>query len=66
MTEQSGYMYATIHVRNHIEANAWPDVWNIFQEKTISFTYIHIDSVASVMFVERISRLQETHEKKST
>ena len=35
----------------------------IFQEKNITFMYSHMDSVASVMFVERSSRHRETHGK---
>ena len=30
--DTSNLVYTTIHVRNHIGANALPDVWNIFQE----------------------------------
>ena len=58
------WIYAIIHVRNHIEANALQVVWNKFQEKTISDMYSHIDSVRSVMFVEKSSRHQEAHAKK--
>ena len=32
----ANWIYATSHARIHIEANALLDVWNIFQEKTIS------------------------------
>ena len=56
-------IYFTIHVSNHIEVNALPDVWNVFQEKSTSHMRSHIDSVGSVMFVERTSRRQETHKK---
>ena len=31
--DTGNWIYATIHVRNHIEANRLPDVWIIFQEK---------------------------------
>ena len=58
--------YVTIHARNHIEINALPDVWNIFQEKNYFFMQNHIDSVGTVMFVERNSRHQETQAKKNT
>ena len=34
-----------------------------FKKKTISYMYSHIDSVGSVMFVERSSRHQETQEE---
>ena len=40
-----------------------PYVWNIFKEKNNLFMPSHIDSVGSVMFVERSSRHQETHAK---
>ena len=39
-------------MRNHIEANALPDVWNIFQEKNNFFMHNYIDSDGPVMFVE--------------
>ena len=58
-------MYVTIHVRKYIEANALPDVWNIFQEKNNFFMHNHIDSVGSVMFVERNSRYQGKKAKKA-
>ena len=34
--DTANWIYVTINARNPIEANALPDVWNIFQEKTIS------------------------------
>ena len=52
-------------MRNHIEANALPDVWIIFQEKKFLFMPNHIDSVGSVMFVGRNSRHQEAQAKKA-
>ena len=58
-------IYVTIHARNHIEANALADMWNIFQEKNSFFLPNHINSVGSVMFVERNSRHQETQAKKA-
>ena len=58
-------IYATIHARNHIEANALADTWNIFQEKNSFFLHNHVNSVGSVMFVERNSRNQETQAKKA-
>ena len=61
----ANWIYVTIHAKNDIEANALPDVWNIFQEKNYFFMHNHIDSVGSVMFVEINSRHQETHAKKA-
>ena len=46
------------HVQNHIESNALPDVWKIFNETTIFHMYCHIDSVGCVL--GRSSRLQKT------
>ena len=62
--DTANWIYAIIHARNHIEANELPDMSNIFQEKNNFFMHRHIDSVASVMFVEISSRHQETHAKK--
>ena len=49
---------------HHIEANALPDMWNIFQEEKNSYMCSRIDSVGFVLFVERSSRHNETHAEK--
>ena len=54
-------------MKTHIKASALPDVWNIFQENHLFYiyTYSHIDSVDSVMFVERSSGHQKKTCKKA-
>ena len=61
----ANWIYATIYARNHIEANALPDVWNKFQQQKKNFMHNHIDLVGSVMFVVKNSRHQETQAKKA-
>ena len=59
--DTANWIYVTIHAKNHIESNALPHVWHIFQEEIFFFMHSYIDSVGCVMFVERNSRHQETH-----
>ena len=62
-TSHSRLIYVTIDATKHIEDNQLPDAWKIVQEKTFSHMYSRIDSVGSVLFVERSSSHRETQEK---
>ena len=64
--DTANWFYVTIHMIKHIEANALSDKRNIFQEKLkkiISYMFSRINSVCSIMFVEKSSRHPEIHEK---